>query len=878
MTVVLPTKDLEFEIGGSWVSMWSRTDERSGIRWRRGTNASRQPEAGTLSFSLDNRDELLTPTNTASAYHNLIAKGTGVRLSTTYSGTTRVTFRGEIADITYVYPQVMTDGLRVEFEVEGIAASLADDNGYTFEVLGVSDVQTGLNAIMAAAGSRYSGRYSFAASDVDVWWIFPVGSPLDDLGNLAASDVSLVLFEDREGRMRTRSLVGGNYGSPDHTWGATIAPDGDVVPDYRRDSQVARATVSADSHKPSVSPVTLYRYPFNEETGVCEVLLGSGRRVFRGQFDRVPYSVSKKFVQTISAFVAFAGRMRADITAAQTYLDTEDSAQVSTAFEVNDEIRIDNEVMLVTAVSPLNYGQRLTVTRGYANTTAAVHTRFGFAVGGYTLIYMRGSNEVLSDPSPGTVTQLSVSGIYGGLTYTFAVNTTAGLAVNDYIKIRSEIMRVSSVNSGTSITCFRGELGTTAVAHPPYERVYRRTIEGAADILGASYVIGSDLPGGTPHVSGIVGAEIFANGEHIQVTGRDFVAGIRNSSTSFSRYVSELVIGGLELTTASTSIDVTFSKAVPYLPSSPARATYSMPYGAHLPTTVNATAVGLLRAARQPAPWLTGLRFTANQSDRAVSLLTAEIGDLVRYTGTGPYREDIDEWFRIMAVGGEILPEGDIAFEFDLAPDSLFRDPSVCLFTDYGWGDLNNAPLVSLGQPVVEPVGGAGWTNDLKWILLPTGGAYNVEDAIAASRGVYNVGADGIGECSFAESNAASVAYGTSAHGVGFKFRCNSTESERWEILYNRTLGHLILRNTTDGAVVTVTGIATMPTEIRVQCQGERIRAWINAEAHPRIDTTSTRFQTNTYAGPHLNRTVNGAYGVAGHANPYFRDTYWQRL
>ena len=62
--------------------------------------------------------------------------------------------------------------------------------------------------------------------------------------------------------------------------------------------------------------------------------------------------------------------------------------------------------------------------------------------------------------------------------------------------------------------------------------------------------------------------------------------------------------------------------------------------------------------------------------------------------------------------------------------------------------------------------------------------------------------------------------------------------------------------------------------EIEVVAQANRIRVYVDCAPLPLIDVTSTRFNSQTYFGLCLNRTIAGGGGV----QPYFLDFYGQVL
>ena len=123
--------------------------------------------------------------------------------------------------------------------------------------------------------------------------------------------------------------------------------------------------------------------------------------------------------------------------------------------------------------------------------------------------------------------------------------------------------------------------------------------------------------------------------------------------------------------------------------------------------------------------------------------------------------------------------------------------------------------------------------------------------------------------------NFANNTYAANTGGAGVTFRANSGYTQFWEARFNPTTQKIYLWNSTDGVVGTpVDWTAEYTPEIEVWARGTQIRVFANAGGQPVLEATSSRFQTNTYAGPALDRTIAGGGGY----QPYFRDFYVQAV
>jgi len=131
-----------------------------------------------------------------------------------------------------------------------------------------------------------------------------------------------------------------------------------------------------------------------------------------------------------------------------------------TTFAVNDYVKVDNEIFLVTAVDTT--AQTLTVTRGALGTSQANHAS------GATVI-----EQSLSQPAGFAAT--TVAEPLDATETIITLSQTTGLAVGDFIRVDSEYMRINSVES-PEVVVTRGALGSTAATHLTAASVQRWTL------------------------------------------------------------------------------------------------------------------------------------------------------------------------------------------------------------------------------------------------------------------------------------------------------------------------------------------------------------------------------------------------------------------
>ena len=138
--------------------------------------------------------------------------------------------------------------------------------------------------------------------------------------------------------------------------------------------------------------------------------------------------------------------------------DTTLTVKAATDIASNDYLLIDAEIMTVTAIN----GNDLSVLRAQLNTAGTTHA----AGASITLIEDAGTTTDLNQGAT-----LSA----GATSVTVQSATTLAVQINDYLKIESEIIRVSAI-AGDVLTVTRGELNTTASSHSDGVAINRLTV------------------------------------------------------------------------------------------------------------------------------------------------------------------------------------------------------------------------------------------------------------------------------------------------------------------------------------------------------------------------------------------------------------------
>lgn len=878
MSVVSIPFAVELELSsGSWTDVTAGyIDGESDIQISRGAGEDRTMQTPTASFSLDNSSEDWTPGNSASTYFNKLRKGVGVRISSTYSATKRYHFTGKVTDLSASFPDFGPARLRVNVSCEGDSSLLAAYATYTMGLQENKDVDDVMTAMMVAAGST---AYSFDDSAYIIPYAYPRSNLLADLIAAAQSELNGLIFEDGQGRLRLKSSANmlGGHASPTHTWGSTIAPEGEVRPDYRNDSQFARVRMTAARLAWSLENELIYDENLRENS-IPEALESGASRRFKGRFEKMPLSVISGVGDGAVAGYSDSGDdLYASISNSQTTMQSASLLSAPITFSPGMEIRIDNEVMLLTAVSAgISNRQLLTVTRAQRGTPAAAHTANApIYIRFYTVSY-RGIGN--------TAAALTVSAT------SFRMDTWQGseIATGDIIRFGSAANaervfvtgKTSSSGNGFNwtINITRAARGTTAQAQPLNTPVWREIITGNDQVItgntGVQVFAADNITGQPEEIGDVILLPSFTGAKALVFNGLDFMFDVYNQAAT-TRYITRRRVWGYCLELADTPRSFELSLPIPYVLGVPDGPEISLPFGISDFNLVAGYAHGVLRAGRVPKPWLT-VSFTANVSDNTTSILSAEIGDLVRYTGTGTWREKIDDWFRIMYIGISPVSDDEAKFTFTLAPSDLWRNPAKSWFTTFGWQQA--AGTVGLGEFDVLPTGSAGWTQDTDWDTSQPGGAalpsapnYAMAPGVAnPTPGLVNVGgADMIVAAGLYLGALANNSYPANTGGIGVVFRANSTGSQKWTAYFNPTTSLVILWNTTDGVVSSAawTAVTLSSPEIEVVVQSTRIRVYVDAAAEPIIDVVNTRFSGNTWAGPGMSRTILVGTGL----QPSFR-------
>jgi hypothetical protein len=163
-------------------------------------------------------------------------------------------------------------------------------------------------------------------------------------------------------------------------------------------------------------------------------------------------------------------------SASLTANDTTVTVVSSLNFTVNDYIKIDEEILKITAVN----SNDVTVLRGQLSTAATSHPA--------------GSSITLIEPQADAST-INEGTTYGAADTTLTVTSAPALnvAINSYIIIENEILQVSAIN-GNNLTVTRGLLGTTATTHADATTVTKLIVTAAATTINETTITGITPP------------------------------------------------------------------------------------------------------------------------------------------------------------------------------------------------------------------------------------------------------------------------------------------------------------------------------------------------------------------------------------------------
>jgi len=189
------------------------------------------------------------------------------------------------------------------------------------------------------------------------------------------------------------------------------------------------------------------------------------------------YGGSLKVIRANSASLRNAIDKATVVSANLSASDTVVSVVSSTNFSVGDHIRIDSELMTVTAVS----GNDVTVVRGALSTSAASH--------------VAGRPISLLEPITANQTTINEGGVFTASDTTLTVTTAPNLniAVNGYIIIGNEILQVTAITAN-NLTVSRAQFGTTAAAHADGADVTKLVVTIDATNLNETNVTGITPP------------------------------------------------------------------------------------------------------------------------------------------------------------------------------------------------------------------------------------------------------------------------------------------------------------------------------------------------------------------------------------------------
>ena len=138
--------------------------------------------------------------------------------------------------------------------------------------------------------------------------------------------------------------------------------------------------------------------------------------------------------------------------------DTTLSVTSSTGFGLNDYLKIDNEILQITADVTSN---NLTVIRGQLKTSFVSHSA---------------SSQITLIKAAGTTSTINQGDTFTNFSATLIVTSATGFNTNNYIKINDEILQITGKTNNT-LTVTRGALGTFAVSHTDGSTVTLLTVQ-----------------------------------------------------------------------------------------------------------------------------------------------------------------------------------------------------------------------------------------------------------------------------------------------------------------------------------------------------------------------------------------------------------------
>jgi hypothetical protein len=151
----------------TWTNITSSVRVSSGVTINRGGTTSRGPywtaEAGSLSFTLDNRTGAFDPFNASSPYYSggltLLRPGLPVRVTATHGGTTYPLFLGKVSSWLVDYPEQARDSVAKVTAFDGIGElSRTADAEFPALVGAGENAGARINRILDAFGWRSGAR------------------------------------------------------------------------------------------------------------------------------------------------------------------------------------------------------------------------------------------------------------------------------------------------------------------------------------------------------------------------------------------------------------------------------------------------------------------------------------------------------------------------------------------------------------------------------------------------------------------------------------------------------------------------------------------------------------------------------------------------
>lgn len=164
-----------------------------------------------LRFRLHNGDRKLTPDNTTSPYYGLLTRGTLVKITASFNGTTYITWIGKIAKITPYLDPNQANNQYIEVAAEDFMNQLLDAQIFPALMTDVL-IHTALAAVLDEASSSVIYPYPSSWSVLDVSALDTAKLLSQDLFTYSVSGVTLPYVgdnaSDRNNTVSARSMIG----------------------------------------------------------------------------------------------------------------------------------------------------------------------------------------------------------------------------------------------------------------------------------------------------------------------------------------------------------------------------------------------------------------------------------------------------------------------------------------------------------------------------------------------------------------------------------------------------------------------------------------------------------------------------------------------